>query len=71
MRLLLNTVYALLAERAVAVDLAELVLSPHVADKERPNMARNRDELDVMLGQPIGKQAEAESALLRSLGGAA
>jgi hypothetical protein len=34
-------------------------------------MSRNREELDAWLSAPIGKQAAAEAALLRELGGAA
>lgn len=67
----MNTVYALLAERADALDRAELVLSPHVEKRDRQSMVRNRAELDAGLLAPIGRQAEAESALLRELGGAA
>lgn len=64
-------VYALLAERAEADDRAELTLSPHVNEKHVQDVARNRAELDVLLYQPIGKQAAGDAALLRELGGVA
>jgi len=34
-------------------------------------MARNREELDVQLLAPMGKQAAGEAALLRMIGGVA
>lgn len=70
-RLVVNVVYALLAERAEAADRAELALAPHVSDDARGDMARNREELDAALLRPIGRQAAAEAALMRELGGAA
>jgi hypothetical protein len=70
-RLVCSVVYALLAERADAADRAELALAPHVKDEARADMSRNREELDAWLSAPIGKQAAAEAALLRELGGAA
>jgi hypothetical protein len=66
-----SVVYALLAERADAADNAEMAVWPHVTDESRPDMSRNREELDAALSRPIGKQAAAEAALLRELGGAA
>ena len=65
---LLNTVYALLAERAVEMDRTELLLSPNVADDKRKDMGRHREELDSWLLGPMGVQAEAEKLLLKELG---
>jgi hypothetical protein len=42
---------------------------PHAEEKERRNIARNRAELDAVLAMPMGKQAAAEEALIRELGG--
>lgn len=66
-----NMVYALLSARALDQDRAELGLSPHVEDKARKDMARNREGLDDWLNEPVGKQAVGERALIRELGGAA
>lgn len=65
---LLNTVYALLAERADAQDRVELLLSPNVKEDSRADMSRNREELDSWLLAPMGKQATAEKAMLKELG---
>jgi hypothetical protein len=67
-RLLVNTVYAFLAEKAEADDRAELAMVADVDDKHRKDMCRNRAELDAMLSAPMGRTAEAEKALLRELG---
>ena len=60
-----------MAERALEADRAELLLSAHVKDDARKDMARNRDELDAWLLAPMGRQAAAEQALVKELGGAA
>lgn len=59
-------------ERARADDRAELILSgSELLKKEaREEMARNREELDAWLSQPMGRQALGEQALLRELGAA-
>ena len=69
LRQLLNLVYALLAERADALDRTELLFSPHVDEKYRDDMAHHREELDSWLSEPMGRQAEAERALIKALGG--
>ena len=69
--MLLNVVYALLAERADKQDHTELLFSPHVEDTQRKEMARNREALDAWLSAPLGRLAAAESALVKELGGAA
>jgi hypothetical protein len=67
---LCNTVYALLAERADALDLAEVSL--YAADfkkEDREALCGHRESLDRWLDEPMGRQAEAEAALLRALRG--
>lgn len=66
--MLLNTVYALKAERAEADDRAEMAMVADVDEKVRKDMCRNRAELDAMLLAPMGRSAHAEEALLRELG---
>lgn len=68
-RVLMNTVYALLVEKAEAIDRAEVAVQPHVSDDARRDWVTHRDELDSWLAEPTGRQAEAEKALLRALGG--
>lgn len=65
---MINLAYAVLVERALADDRAELVLSAHASQEKREVMARNREELDAWLAAPMGRQAAGESALLRELG---
>lgn len=48
-----------------------MLLSPNVKEDVRDDLARNREELDAWLSQPIGKQLLAEQALMRELGGVA
>ena len=67
-RLLLNTVYALLLERAREDDRAELVFSPHASEEHQASMAHNVDQLDEWLDPPDPRVARADEAILRELG---
>jgi hypothetical protein len=68
-RSLANTVYAVLAERADALDIAEVALYPHTDKDGAEDLCAHRASLDRWLAEPVGRQAAAEAALLKALGG--
>lgn len=66
-----NLVYAVLARRADETDAVEYAMFPHVDQTVRDELQGHRDALDALLAAPMGRDAEAERALVTYLGGVA